>query len=954
MFRNRFIYLFFVTLLLISACGGGDSSKLPEEPVNLAPVVNAGENQTVDEQSQVTFNATATDNDGSIFSYQWTQVSGMSVDLENATNLSASFTAPIVLSNQGSQQLKFSLAVIDNEGKTAVDQVTVNVNPVNGAPIADAGEGDGVYLVAEMITLDCYGSADTDSDVYSVSWSQLSGEMAEIKNPSNCKSQVKLAGRASEVTFQLTVTDGEGVAAKDEVTIIAKPYEGERNKLSNNPLFYNSGNSSYSTGRLSHFINQQDKKLYISSKEGKYLSIVNVNESLNPQEISRLEFEGEPVNQLIIEKNKGFQLIQKSDFNTFVIVIIDLSELDSPEIIGKVSFDDWLMAIDVKENYIYALDFNGLVVFDINDVKKPEQLMTLELGNMGAVIHDVMKISGDFIYATSSNMLNVIDISAPATPKLVKSFPIVHNAHPHLNAGATSLVIDESYLFVNKYIDTPIKSKAFGINVFDISTPQEPVLISDIATKGNNYSLAVHNRKAYILASYFSLGGFGSWGTFWYRSWLEVYDLSDAAKPVYLGIHDIDDNSITLAVDDDVIYAMSQELAIYDLPLFSSPLSVGQSSTGVANTVSVKQGIAFIAKDSAGIDIIDATVANSPSLITNIEMTNKVSALQVQENYLFAGLNSGSTSLNIYDVSNANTPNLLAQFGGTQTVQSMKIEDNIVYLSNGYGGGLQLVDINNAQAPMLLSSLDGNVSDTDINEGFAYSVGSLNLYQFDISNPNMPQNREAILSPVTTGANMTSIAVNHNDGYIVTQSDEEYRSCLLSLDISDIFSIELTDWFCANGYAGKIHREGSLLYLPWQTSGLFVFDTSSSQAEVKAQYFSGSSINDVDVNNGKMYIGDNDGLTIFDSTEYITSEQNYYRGNALSILAYQLSWTIDKPVKFKCLVSGGSCSITTNEATSTAQASWTLPEVAGDYEITIIGGNSAFYNVHRDKVIVEQ
>lgn len=124
-------------LTTLTACGGGggsDESKVPDsssdgggvtQPTNVAPTTDAGADQTVEENSAVSLSGTATDSDGSIASYSWTQTSGTSVSLTNADTATASFTAPEVSSDE---TLSFVLTTTDDKGDTSEDSVDVKVN----------------------------------------------------------------------------------------------------------------------------------------------------------------------------------------------------------------------------------------------------------------------------------------------------------------------------------------------------------------------------------------------------------------------------------------------------------------------------------------------------------------------------------------------------------------------------------------------------------------------------------------------------------------------------------------------------------------------------------------------------------------------------------------------------------------------------------------------------------
>ncbi len=126
------VILLFIGLLSIAltACGSSNNSSastnLTTTSTNVAPVVEAGIDQTVSENQQVTLSGSANDADGNIVSYLWQQTLGTSVSLSNLDSASTSFIAPQVTQ---SSTLMFSLTVTDNGGKSAQDTITITVNP---------------------------------------------------------------------------------------------------------------------------------------------------------------------------------------------------------------------------------------------------------------------------------------------------------------------------------------------------------------------------------------------------------------------------------------------------------------------------------------------------------------------------------------------------------------------------------------------------------------------------------------------------------------------------------------------------------------------------------------------------------------------------------------------------------------------------------------------------------
>ena len=93
---------------------------------NTPPVAEAGADQTVDEGSAVTLDATNSyDYDGTIISYLWKQVGGIAVTLSNPMVATPKFTAPLV--NWKGNLLTFELTVTDDNGLRSTDTCSVAV-----------------------------------------------------------------------------------------------------------------------------------------------------------------------------------------------------------------------------------------------------------------------------------------------------------------------------------------------------------------------------------------------------------------------------------------------------------------------------------------------------------------------------------------------------------------------------------------------------------------------------------------------------------------------------------------------------------------------------------------------------------------------------------------------------------------------------------------------------------
>ena len=162
----------------VLACGssGGASGSSPVIVANVAPVANAGINQTVVTGNEVTLNGSASsDADNDKLTYLWSIVStpaGFSLTqnearTENATAVKPTFTPTM------SGVYVFGLVVSDGKLSSTREVVTVTVTPINLAPTANAGIDQSV-IVNTPITLDGTASTDPNRDLLTHRWTWVS------------------------------------------------------------------------------------------------------------------------------------------------------------------------------------------------------------------------------------------------------------------------------------------------------------------------------------------------------------------------------------------------------------------------------------------------------------------------------------------------------------------------------------------------------------------------------------------------------------------------------------------------------------------------------------------------------------------------------------------------------------------------------------------------------------
>lgn len=191
-----------------------DASDPQQVDTNPVPIVNAGQNQNVDELSLVTLLGSATDG-GSITQVSWAQTSGPLVGLNGGDTLENTFTAPPV---SEVTLLRFEFTATDNSNATSSAELEVQINPINASPRADAGT-DIVVQSGELVTLDGQDSFDEDGSIVSYEWQTQNGHSIAFANPTAISTSFTAPEVVTTTTFTISLVVVDNEAGTDTNTI---------------------------------------------------------------------------------------------------------------------------------------------------------------------------------------------------------------------------------------------------------------------------------------------------------------------------------------------------------------------------------------------------------------------------------------------------------------------------------------------------------------------------------------------------------------------------------------------------------------------------------------------------------------------------------------------------------------------------------------------------------------
>ncbi len=183
-----------------------DEKTLTVSAPNLAPVAEAGENQSVVLVNVVTLNGSEYyDPEGEQLAYLWSLASpvGSNVELAQSTNVSTNFTPDVA----GTYQL--TLTVTDESGLTDTDSVVITVDNENLSPIAVIS-GNTEVTVGSSVSLSAANSYDPENQTLQYHWAVNGPDGDELVLADNTLQTISFNVDYEGIyVISLSVNDGE-------------------------------------------------------------------------------------------------------------------------------------------------------------------------------------------------------------------------------------------------------------------------------------------------------------------------------------------------------------------------------------------------------------------------------------------------------------------------------------------------------------------------------------------------------------------------------------------------------------------------------------------------------------------------------------------------------------------------------------------------------------------------
>jgi hypothetical protein len=405
------------------------------------------------------------------------------------------------------------------------------------------------------------------------------------------------------------------------------------------------------------------------------------------------------------------------------IAVVGLSSraaAQDPEFIASTLWSS-AEAVGIVDDVAVVLFTAGMATFDVSDPTEPILLERFtQLDSPGGF--KAIEIVGDRAFVASPpNGLMVYDVSTPSRPVLLGS---------HAMPGyPDDLEVVGDRLYVAAGYDG-------GVQIFDISDPDQPRHLGGCDTVGACFAVAV-------------------WGSFAYCTdginGIAIVDVADPAHPVFVTrIGGVAYPPYSIAASGGFLYSLGSwgeksiwdpsYLMVHDLtdPLNPVPRGVYQSSEG-ANRLSIRGGYVYLANADGSVTTVDVADPDAPVEVFETETGGYSLGICLQGDRAYVP--SAGGSLAILGLDTPSAPTLLGRWWEAGVTNDVSLEDGIVYTADS-GYGIHVVDLRTPDAPLVLADLPipGRPVAVVASGAFVYvAADSAGVFAVDISDPSDPQ-----------------------------------------------------------------------------------------------------------------------------------------------------------------------------------------------------------------------
>jgi len=394
------------------------------------------------------------------------------------------------------------------------------------------------------------------------------------------------------------------------------------------------------------------------------------------------------------------------------LLLIDISKPAMPSMIAATQLDGTGSALALRDRMaMVAVDQQ---VQQIDFSANPPQYSNEGLdfgqgvnygGERRVFIRDKIAYVADWFSG-----IHLYDISSPQQPHLLSSF--------HTQGSPKGIVVRDDYAYV--------ADDDHGLQIINIHDPNKPFKVSELLTPGLAYMPILDGNRLYLAA---------------HRGGFHIIDISDPEHPQLLGSYDTAGKTWAIRVRNNIAFIADDDsgLMMFDVSRPDNIQLVGQFSPGGnAEDIILDRNIAYVTFFDRGLYIIDISDPGYPKKIGHIQTPGNARGLVLDGGILYIA--DWLSGIQVMDVTTPSRPQLIGSYDTPGAAWGLALKDQYAFVMDWWGG-FCVLDINRPSAPKLAGRYHNRdrIRDISTRDKVAYAAsGAAGLQIYDIKNPLNP------------------------------------------------------------------------------------------------------------------------------------------------------------------------------------------------------------------------
>jgi hypothetical protein len=418
------------------------------------------------------------------------------------------------------------------------------------------------------------------------------------------------------------------------------------------------------------------------------------------------------------------------------LLLIDISNPGLPAMLSSLQLTHAGSALSLHDNSVMTLVGDQLQLLDFTST--PPQLSNegLDFGqgvNYGGERR--IFIRDDIAYVADwFSGIHLYDISTPQQPRLLSTF--------HTEGSPKGIVVRDNYAYV--------ADDDHGLQVINVKNPRRPFRVAELTTPGLAYIPVLDGNRLYLAG---------------HRGGFQIIDISNPENPALIGQYDTAGKTWAIRIRNNIAYIADDNsgLMMFDVSQADNIRLLGQFSPGGdAEDVILHNNIAYVAFFDRGLYIIDISDPGYPKKIGHIQTPGNARGLTRDGSILYIA--DWLSGIQVIDISAPSQPRTIGSYDTDGAAWGLALKNQFAFIMDWWGG-FSVLDISQPATPTLAGRYHHRdyVKAISVQEKIAYTAtgqGGLQLY--DIKNPLNP----TWMTGIDFKASATDVTTNATRAYV--------------------------------------------------------------------------------------------------------------------------------------------------------------------------------------------